>query len=469
VFVVCIDATKHYSQYYYIAIFSKVSFYIKCPMVSAQALTGVGILFNTEGAMDILVVGGGGREHAIVQLLSRSTEVGKIYCAPGNAGIAELAECVDIAAGNISSLVRFVQQTPGIGLTVVAPDDPLALGLVNELTARGYRAFGPTGEAALIESSKVFSKGLMEKYGIPTAKYRSFTDSRQALAYVRTQEFPLVIKADGLALGKGVIICQDLEQAERAVQEIMEDRRFGSAGSSIVVEEFIHGREVSVLAFTDGESIAVMPSSQDYKRVGDGDTGPNTGGMGTFSPSPLYTDELHNQCMESIYLPTVRAMRAEGRTFKGVLYFGLILDEKSGVKVLEYNARFGDPETQVVLPLLKTDLLSIFNACIDGTLDKLEISWEQASCVCVVMASKGYPGKYRKDDTIEIQKEDGIMYYHAGTDHNKQGALVTSGGRVLGVCAKADTVENARERAYNAVKGVKFHGAHYRTDIALPR
>lgn len=417
--------------------------------------------------MNVLVVGGGGREHAIIDKLSRSPKVGKIYAAPGNAGIAELAECVPLSATDLQGIADFVDGHPDIGLTVVAPDDPLAMGLVDLLEERGHRAFGPRKNAAIIESSKAFSKDLMKKYGIPTASFHTFSEVDEALAYVRTAPVPLVVKADGLALGKGVIIAKTREEAERAVREIMCDKKFGTAGNQVVIEEFLTGREVSVLAFTDGKTIRPMVSSQDHKRAFDHDEGLNTGGMGTFAPSRFYTPALAERCMKEVFQPTIAAMNAEGRPFQGVLYFGLMIDGDK-VRVLEYNARFGDPETQVVLPLLKTDLLDIFEACIDGTLDSQPIEWEDGACVCVILASGGYPVHYEKGKPVTIgQLDEGIRLYHAGTARRADGQLVTAGGRVLGVTAKGRDLEEARARAYANVEKISFEGMFYRHDIGF--
>lgn len=417
--------------------------------------------------MNVLVVGGGGREHAIVKKLHESSRVDKIYCAPGNAGISELAECVQIKATDLDGILNFVESHPDIAMTVVAPDDPLAMGLVNRLEESGHRAFGPRSEAAIIESSKAFSKDLMKKYGIPTAAYECFDSYGEAAEYVRSAQYPLVVKADGLALGKGVVICEDCAAALHALDDIMNKRQFGASGNRVVVEEFLTGREVSILAFTDGKTVIPMISSQDHKRALDHDRGLNTGGMGTFAPSKFYTPELAAYCEEHIFRPTVDAMNREDRTFKGVLYFGLMITD-SGVKVLEYNARFGDPETQVVLPLLKTDLLDVFDACIDGTLDRLTLEWEDNACVCVILASGGYPQSYPKGLPITIGAlEDGVFLYHAGTAFDVDGRLVTSGGRVLGVTAKGKSIAEAREKAYRNVTQVSFEGMHYRTDIGI--
>lgn len=412
---------------------------------------------------NILIVGGGGREHAIAWKLRRSALVGKIYAAPGNAGIGEIAENVDIAATDIDGIVDFVVKHPDIYMTVVAPDDPLSMGLVNRLEEKGCRAFGPRSEAAIIEASKVFSKNLMKKYNIPTAAYETFDDYEQAKAYLETCKIPVVIKADGLALGKGVLICNTREEAQAGLKEIMEDKAFGNAGNRVVIEEFLTGFEVSVLAFTDGETVVPMASSQDHKRALDGDKGLNTGGMGTFSPSMKYTDEMAAAAYDTIFLPTVRAMKAEGRTFKGVLYFGLMIDG-SDIKVLEYNARFGDPETQVILPRLKNDLFEIFEACIDGTLDKIVFHWRNEACVCVVAASGGYPLKYRKGVPMRIGNTGDCLLFHAGTAISN-GQLVTNGGRVIGVTALGRDLADARAKAYKGIDAISFEGMQYRKDI----
>lgn len=418
--------------------------------------------------MNILVVGSGGREHAIVWKLSQSPRADKIYCAPGNGGIGELAECLPVDSLDIQGMINAAKEKK-IDLVVVAPDDPLAKGMVNAFTEAGIKAFGPTREAAIIEASKAFSKNLMRKYGIPTASYELFNDSRKALEYIKSQRYPLVVKADGLALGKGVIICNSLREAEEAVIGMMEHRQFGDAGNRVIIEEYITGPEVSILAFTDGETIVPMVSSQDHKRAMDGDRGLNTGGMGTFSPSRVYSSETAEYCMNNIFRPTVDAMNMEGRTFKGVLYFGLMLTA-DGPKVLEYNARFGDPETQVVLPRLKTDLVDIFEAVIDERLDKISIEWDDSACVCVIMASGGYPGHYRKGYEItgleSIGEDDDIMVFHAGTK-KENGRVLTNGGRVIGVTALGTDINCARDKAYRAVSGIHFTDAHYRKDIGI--
>ena len=417
--------------------------------------------------MKILIIGGGGREHAIAWKLSKSPRVEKIYCAPGNAGIAEIAECVNIGVMEFDRQVAFAKEH-GIDLTVVAPDDPLAAGAVDAFEAAGLRAFGPRANAAILEGSKAFSKDLMKKYNIPTAAYETFTDPEEAIKYLETARMPIVLKADGLALGKGVLICSNLEEAKEGVRTLMLDKQFGSAGDEIVIEEFMTGREVSVLSFVDGKTIKIMTSAQDHKRAKDGDQGLNTGGMGTFSPSPFYTSEVDAFCREKIYQPTVDAMRAEGREFKGIIFFGLMLTE-DGPKVLEYNARFGDPETQVVLPRMKNDLADLFEACIDGTLDQVELEFEDNAAVCVVLASDGYPEHYEKGYPISglerFKDADGYFVFHAGTKLNDQGQIVTNGGRGLGVTAKGNTLKEARENAYKATEWVEFGNKYMRNDI----
>ena len=422
--------------------------------------------------MNVLVIGNGGREHAIVAALSKSPKVDKIYCMKGNAGIAELAELVDINYCDLKAVGDWVDAHKDVKYTVIAPDDPLALGLADELEGRGHRVFGPNKRAAEIESSKAFAKELMKKYGIPTAKYETFSDYEKALAYVEKGSFPVVLKADGLALGKGVLICENLQQAKDGLKQIMLDKAFGSAGNKVVVEEFLTGKEftpgeeVSVLAFTDGKTIVPMIPSCDHKRAYDGDKGLNTGGMGTFTPCPFYDKEIADEVRNKIMLPTVAAMNAEGRPFKGVLYFGL-MRTKEGMKVVADNSRFGDPETQVVLPMLKTDLMEIFEAVTDERLADIKIEWEEGACVCVVLASGGYPVKYEKGKEITIgDLDEGVFLYHAGTKR-ENGVLKTDGGRVLGVCAKGKTVAEAREKAYANVKKIHFDGMHYRTDIGI--
>lgn len=417
--------------------------------------------------MSVLVIGGGGREHAICAALSKSPKTGKLYCLPGNAGISQIAECVPtIGVMEFEKIADFVAEHEDITMTVVAPDDPLAAGLVDYLEERGFRAFGPRANAAIIEGSKSFSKALMTKYGIPTAAYKETSDYDEAIKYVSNAQYPLVVKADGLALGKGVIICLNAEEGVQAVREMMVDKKFKDAGKKIVIEKFLVGKEVSVLCFTDGQTIVPMVSSQDHKRAHDNDEGLNTGGMGTFSPSKVYTPELADEVYRDIILPTMNAMNCEGRTFKGVLYFGLMITEK-GPKVLEYNARFGDPETQVVLPRLKSDLYEIFDAIIDSRLSDVDIEWTEDACVCVILASGGYPENYKKGLPITIGKlPDDIMLYHAGTAF-KDGKLVTSGGRVIGVTAKGKDIEKARKKAYAAIENIHFDGMFYRHDIGI--
>ena len=416
--------------------------------------------------MKVLVVGGGGREHALVRKIKESKKVDEIFCTPGNGGISYDAKCFDVAATDIDGVVNLAKEIKA-DLVVVAPDDPLVAGMVDALNAAGFKTFGPRANAAIIEGSKVFSKELMQKYNIPTAEYKVFDNAEEAIDYIKERnEFPTVIKADGLALGKGVIIPENLDDAIAGVKEIMEDKIFGASGNNIVVEEFLTGPEVSVLAFTDGKCVKPMVSSMDHKRALDGDKGLNTGGMGTVSPNPYYTQEVAKECMDKIFMPTINAMNNEGRTFKGCLYFGLMITPK-GPKVIEYNCRFGDPETQVVLPRLKTDIVDIFEAIDNETLSDLDVEWSDDACACVIMASGGYPKSYPKG--IEITglsngQLDGVTVYHAGTklQDNK---LVTSGGRVLGVTALGDTLENALKKSYDAVEKIHFEGAHYRRDI----
>lgn len=416
--------------------------------------------------MKILVVGGGGREHAIIKKLKENPKVTEIFACPGNGGIAKDATCVDIGAKDIPAITDFAVENK-IDFCVVAPDDPLVLGCVDALEAKGIPCFGPNKNAAIIEGSKVFSKNLMQKYNIPTADYAVFADPKEVIEYIRKKnEFPTVIKADGLALGKGVIIAQNLEEAEDAVKSIMEDKMFGESGNHVVVEEFLTGPEVSVLAFTDGKAMVPMVSSMDHKRALDGDKGLNTGGMGTVAPNPYYTKEIADTCMETIFLPTMRAMNAEGRTFKGCLYFGLMLTPK-GPKVIEYNCRFGDPETQVVLPLLKTDLLTVMQAVHDETLSELPVEFSDEAAACVIVASGGYPKSYQKGCVMDFGKAEelpDVTVYHAGTAL-KDGKLVTSGGRVLGVTATGKDLETALQKAYAAVEEIHFDGAFYRKDI----
>ena len=416
--------------------------------------------------MKVLIVGGGGREHAIAESIAKSKRVDKIYCAPGNAGIEQIAECVPIGAMEFDKIVEFAKNKE-IDLTFVAPDDPLVGGLVDELEAAGLRTFGPRKNAAIIEGSKAFAKDLMKKYNIPTAAYETFDDSKKALAYLETADMPVVLKADGLALGKGVLICKTLEEAKEGVKTIMEDKKFGDSGNRMVIEEFMTGREVSVLSFVDGKTIRIMTSAQDHKRAGDGDTGLNTGGMGTFSPSPFYTKEVDEFCHKYIYQATVDAMAAENRPFQGIIFFGLMLTEK-GPRVLEYNARFGDPETQVVLPRMKNDIMDVIDACIDGTLDKVTLQFEDNAAVCVVLASEGYPVSYEKGFPItgleHFKDNDGYYCFHAGTKRDGQN-IVTNGGRVLGVTAVGATLKEARANAYKAAGWVGFDNKYMRNDI----
>ena len=417
--------------------------------------------------MKILIVGSGGREHAIAYACSKSPKVDKIYCAPGNAGISELAECVPISAMEFDRLADFAAEKE-IDLTVIGMDDPLVGGIVDLFEARGLRVFGPRKNAAILEGSKAFSKDLMKKYNIPTAAYETFTSADDAKKYLETSEYPIVLKADGLALGKGVLICNTKEEALAGVDELMLDKKFGDAGNTIVIEEFMTGREVSVLSFVDGNTVKIMSSAQDHKRAKDGDEGLNTGGMGNFSPSPFYTEEVDDFCKKHIYQATVDAMKAEGREFKGVIFFGLMLTPK-GPKVLEYNARFGDPEAQVVLPRLKNDIIDVFNACIDGTLDKIDLQFEDKACVCVILASVGYPLAYEKGKIItgldNFKGKDGYYCFHAGTKFDDNGNIVTNGGRVLGITAKGDTLKEARANAYAATEWVDFENKYMRHDI----
>ncbi|MDD3795226.1 MAG: phosphoribosylamine--glycine ligase [Lachnospiraceae bacterium] len=417
--------------------------------------------------MKILIIGSGGREHALAWKIAQSPKAEKIYCAPGNAGIAEFAQCVDIKAMEFDKLAAFAREKQ-IDLTVVGMDDPLVGGIVDVFEAQGLRIFGPRKNAAILEGSKAFSKDLMKKYNIPTAGYENFDDAQAALTYLEEKaEFPIVLKADGLALGKGVLICQTLEEAREGVKSIMEDKQFGSAGNRMVIEEFMTGREVSVLSFVDGKTIKTMTSAQDHKRAGDGDTGLNTGGMGTFSPSPFYTKEVEAFCEKYIFQATVDAMAKEGREFKGIIFFGLMLTAK-GPKVLEYNARFGDPETQVVLPRMKNDIVEVFEACVDGTLDQIDLDFEDNAAVCVVLASDGYPIKYEKGFEIKgldrFKEKDGYYVFHAGSAW-KDGTIVTNGGRVLGVTATGRDLKSARANAYEAVQWIDFQNKYYRHDI----
>ncbi|MDD3220372.1 MAG: phosphoribosylamine--glycine ligase [Lachnospiraceae bacterium] len=416
--------------------------------------------------MKVLIVGSGGREHAIAWSVAKSDKVTKIFCAPGNAGIAEYAECVDIKAMEFEKLVAFAKENE-IDLTIVGMDDPLVGGIVDTFETEGLRVFGPRKNAAILEGSKAFSKDLMKKYNIPTAGYENFDDAAKALEYLETAKFPIVLKADGLALGKGVLICNTLEEAKDGVKSIMLDKNFGTAGNTMVIEEFMTGREVSVLSFVDGKTIKTMTSAQDHKRAQDGDQGLNTGGMGTFSPSPFYTEEVDEFCKKYVYQATVDAMAAEGREFKGIIFFGLMLTQE-GPKVLEYNARFGDPEAQVVLPRMKNDIIEVVEACIDGTLDQVDLQFEDNAAVCVVLASDGYPVSYEKGYPItgfeNFKDKEGYYVFHAGTAF-KDGQIVTNGGRVLGVTAKGDDLKQARANAYEAIKLISFDNKYYRHDI----
>ena len=416
--------------------------------------------------MKVLIVGSGGREHAIAWKVAQSPRAEEIYCAPGNAGIEEYAQCVDIGAMEFEKLADFAQEK-GIDLTIIGMDDPLVGGIVDVFEDRGLRVFGPRKNAAILEGSKAFSKDLMKKYGIPTAAYENFDDPQKALAYLETAKFPIVLKADGLALGKGVLICNTLQEAQEGVRSIMMDKKFGSAGNTMGIEEFMTGREVSVLSYVDGKTIKTMTSAQDHKRAQDGDQGLNTGGMGTFSPSPFYTKEVDEFCKSHIYQATVDAMAKEGREFKGIIFFGLMLT-KDGPRVLEYNARFGDPEAQVVLPRMKNDILEVMEACVDGTLDQVDLQFEDNAAVCVVLASDGYPVSYEKGYVIRglenFKDKDGYYVFHAGTKKTDKG-IVTNGGRVLGVTAKGKDLKEARANAYEAVKLVEFDNKYYRHDI----
>ena len=417
--------------------------------------------------MKILIIGSGGREHAIAWKAAQSPLADKIYCAPGNAGIAEFAECVPIGAMEFDKLAAFAAEQ-AIDLTIVGMDDPLVGGIVDVFEEKGLRVFGPRKNAAILEGSKAFSKDLMKKYGIPTAAYETFTDPHEALAYLADAKYPIVLKADGLALGKGVLICGTQEEAEEGVRQIMEEKKFGAAGETMVVEEFMTGREVSVLSFVDGKTIRTMASAQDHKRACDGDRGLNTGGMGCFSPTPFYTEEIDAFCQREIFQKTVDAMAAEGRPFTGVIFFGLMLTE-DGPKVLEYNARFGDPEAQVVLPRMKNDLVEVCGACIDGRLDELELDFTDEACVCVVLASEGYPVSYEKGYPISgldgFKDADGYYVFHAGTAQNDKGEIVTNGGRVLGVTALGEDLVTARANAYKAVEWISFANKYFRHDI----
>jgi phosphoribosylamine---glycine ligase len=416
--------------------------------------------------MKVLIVGSGGREHAIAWKVSQSNKVNKIYCTPGNAGIEEYAECVNIEAMEFDKLLAFAKEKE-IDLTVIGMDDPLVGGIVDVFEKAGLRVFGPRKNAAILEGSKAFSKDLMKKYNIPTAAYENFDHAEKALNYLETAEYPIVLKADGLALGKGVLICNTLEEAKEGVKSIMLDKQFGDAGSRMVVEEFMTGREVSVLSYVDGKTIKTMTSAQDHKRAKDGDQGLNTGGMGTFSPSPFYTKEVDDFCNKYVYQATVDALAAEGREFKGIIFFGLMLTDK-GPKVLEYNARFGDPEAQVVLPRMKNDIVEVFEACIDGTLDKIDLQFEDNAAVCVVLASAGYPLQYEKGLKISgldtFKDKDGYHVFHAGTKKTEEG-IVTNGGRVLGVTAKGADLKEARANAYRAIEWIEFDNKYCRSDI----
>ncbi len=416
--------------------------------------------------MKVLIVGGGGREHAIACKVAKSSKVDKIYCAPGNAGISEVAQCVNIGVMEFEKLASFAKEN-AIDLTIIGPDDPLVGGVVDEFENAGLRVFGPRKNAAILEGSKAFSKDLMKKYNIPTAAYENFDSPEKALEYLENSEYPIVLKADGLALGKGVLICNTKEEAKEGVRTLMLDKQFGEAGNTIVIEEFMTGREVSVLSFVDGNTIKIMTSAQDHKRAKDGDEGLNTGGMGTFSPSPFYTEEVDEFCKKYVYQASVDAMKSEGREFKGIIFFGLMLTPK-GPKVLEYNARFGDPETQVVLPRMKNDIVDVFEACIDGTLDKIELEFEDNAAVCVVLASDGYPQHYEKGFEItgldNFKDKDSYYVFHAGTKFEGE-KIVTNGGRVLGVVSKGEDLKSARANAYEATKLVSFENKYMRNDI----
>lgn len=416
--------------------------------------------------MKVLIVGGGGREHAIAKSVAKSPKVSKIYALPGNAGIAAIAECVPIGVMEFEKIADFAVKT-SVDLVIVGPDDPLVAGIVDVLKERGLKVFGPDKNAAILEGSKAFSKDLMKKYNIPTAAYENFTDVEAAKEYLKTAKMPIVLKADGLALGKGVLICNTLEEALEGVSTIMVNKKFGSAGNTLVIEEFMTGREVSVLSFVDGKTIKPMTSAQDHKRALDGDKGLNTGGMGTFSPSPFYTEDIDKICREKIFQPTVDAMAAEGREFKGIIFFGLMLTE-DGPKVLEYNARFGDPETQVVLPRMENDIVDVMLSCIDGTLDKIDLKFADNAAVCVVLASKGYPESYEKGIPMTgfeaFDDKDDYFCYHAGTAI-KDGQIVTNGGRVLGITALGDDLKSARAKAYEATKWIDFSNKYMRNDI----
>lgn len=417
--------------------------------------------------MKVMIVGGGGREHAIAMSVAKSSKVEKIYCLPGNAGIEEVAECAPIGPMEFEKIRDFAKEKE-IDLAVIGMDDPLVGGLTDVLEEAGIRTFGPRKNAAILEGSKAFSKDLMKKYNIPTAAYENFDNAKEAVAYLETAKYPIVLKADGLALGKGVLICNSFEEAKEGVKEIMLDKKFGASGNTMVVEEFMTGREVSVLSFVDGKTVKTMTSAQDHKRAKDGDEGLNTGGMGTFSPSPFYTEEIAAYCQEHLFQPTVDAMRAEGREFKGIIFFGLMLTE-DGPKVLEYNARFGDPEAQVVLPRMKTDIIDVMEACIDGTLDQLDLEFEDNAAVCVVLASDGYPVAYEKGIPItgfeNFKDKEGYYCFHAGTKKNEKGEIVTNGGRVLGITAKGADLKEARKNAYEATEWISFANKYMRHDI----
>ncbi len=415
--------------------------------------------------MKVLVVGSGGREHAICWKLAQSPKIDKLYCAPGNAGIAQLATCVDVKATDVDGMVAWARDN-AMDFVVVAPDDPLALGMVDALEAAGIPAFGPRANAAVIEASKAFSKELMRRYHIPTAGYETFTDLDRALAYIEGHGAPIVVKADGLALGKGVVVAATVDEAKQAAREMMADKKFGASGSTVVIEDCMTGPEVTVLAFADGEHVRPMPASQDHKRAYDGNRGPNTGGMGAISPPPQYTPDIARRCMDEIFLPTIAALKAEGRPFQGVIYFGLMLTP-DGPKVVEYNARFGDPECQAVLSLLDADLLDIFLACREGTLDQVDFRWKDQAACCLVLASGGYPLDYQKGYPISGLEDAGrsALVFHAGTKSGEDGELLTNGGRVLGVTALGDTLEQAIDNAYAAASPISFTGMHFRTDI----
>ena len=417
--------------------------------------------------MKVMIVGGGGREHAIAMSVAKSSKVEKIYCLPGNAGIEEVAECAPIGPMEFEKIRDFAKEKK-IDLAVIGMDDPLVGGLTDVLEEAGIRTFGPRKNAAILEGSKAFSKDLMKKYNIPTAAYENFDNAEEAVSYLETAKYPIVLKADGLALGKGVLICNSFEEAKEGVKEIMLDKKFGASGNTMVVEEFMTGREVSVLSFVDGKTVKTMTSAQDHKRAKDGDEGLNTGGMGTFSPSPFYTEEIAAYCEQHIFQPTVDAMRAEGREFKGIIFFGLMLTE-DGPKVLEYNARFGDPEAQVVLPRMKTDIVDVMEACIDGTLDQVNLEFEDNAAVCVVLASDGYPVAYEKGIPItgfeNFKDKEGYYCFHAGTKKNEKGEIVTNGGRVLGITAKGADLKEARKNAYEATEWISFANKYLRHDI----